>query len=286
VPIHQRFEFRPPRNPVLVMHLEGWVDAGLGGATAVAALLEATETVPVATFDGEELIDMRARRPVLHIENGRHRGLTWRDITLALGTDAADNDVLFLVGPEPDFRWRTFTAEVSELCVELGVRVAVGLGAFPAPAPHTRAVRLAATASDDELAGRIGFVPGSIQVPAGIQAALEQGLAGVGIPAVGLWARVPHYVAGLPYPAASIALLNGLSVVAGLSVDTSGLQAAADVAIQRVEALISNSSEHQEMVKQLEKQLDTTEGNPLQLGEIPSGDEIAAELERFLRGEG
>jgi len=268
------------------MHLEGWVDAGLGGTTALAALLEANDTEPVATFDGEELLDMRARRPILHIENGQHRGLTWREISMALGTDGAGNDVLFLAGPEPDFRWRAFCAEVTELCVELGVRLAVGLGAFPAPAPHTRAVRLAATASDESLAAGIGFVPGSIQVPAGIQAALEQSLAAAGIPAIGLWARVPHYVAGLPYPAASVALLAGLASTAGLTVDTTALQGAADLAIQRVDALISNSTEHQEMVRKLEHQLDTTEGNPLQLGEIPSGDEIAAELERFLRGEG
>ena len=273
-------------SPVLVMCLEGWVDAGLGAAAATAALLNQTTTEPVATFDGDELIDRRARRPILRIVEGVHAGLTWPGIQLRAGRDEVGNDVIFLVGPEPDFRWHGFTNAVVELSQELGVRMVVGLGAFPAPVPHTRAVRLAATSSSAELAAQVGFIAGTIDVPAGIQAALEQAHAEVGIPAIGLWARVPHYVAAMPYPAASAALIAGLALVSGLSFHSEELAAAAAVAGQRVDQLIANSDEHREMVRQLEQQIDAAEPQQQGLGALPSGDELAAELERFLRDQG
>jgi hypothetical protein len=270
---------------VLVISLEGWIDAGLGATSAASALLGAIPTEVLATFDGDDLIDQRARRPVLRIVEGLNAGLTWPEIRLLVGEDRSGNDMLFLVGPEPDLHWRPFVASVVELALDLGVRLAVGLGAFPAAAPHTRPVRLAATATTSELASRVGVVPGTLEVPAGIEAALEQGFAATDIPAVGLWARVPHYVSAMPYPAASAALVDGLANVAGLTLESSGLHAAADVTRSRVDELIEQSSEHKAMVRQLEDNIDQAEGTPLDLGPLPSGDEIAAELERYLRGE-
>lgn len=283
--LHQRLPSRDPREPVLVVQLEGWVDAGLGAATALASLVEGREPEVVAVFDGDELIDYRARRPVVRIENGRNAGLTWRQPRLLLTTDRADRDVLLLVGPEPDMRWEAFVRDVVDLATELGVRLAVGLGAFPAPVPHTRPVKVAAVSTEESLAVRVGFVAGIIEVPSGVEGALELALHDRGIPAVGLWARVPHYVAGMPFPAASAALLSALAEVADLSLDTTSLDTAADVALRRIDELIANSDEHRAMVSQLEATVDSSEGNPLDLGEIPSGDEIAAELQRFLRGE-
>jgi predicted ATP-grasp superfamily ATP-dependent carboligase len=155
--------------------------------------------------------------------------------------------------------------------------MAVGLGAFPAPVPHTRATRLAATASTRELADRVGFVPGRIDVPAGVQAALERAFADAGLPAVGLWARVPHYLAAMPYPAASAALLRGLTELTGLAIDVDELDRAAAETRVQVDELVTNNAEHVQLVHQLETQVDA---------ELPSGDELAAELERFLRDEG
>lgn len=270
---------------MLVVHLEGWIDAGLAGATALASLLEGLESEEVAVFDADELVDYRARRPTLRIADGVTEGLTWRAPRLLLATDRGGHDMLVLAGPEPDLRWHAFADAVTELVSGLGVRMLVGLGAFPAPVPHTRPVRLAATASSQELAARVGFVAGTIEVPAGVNAVLEERLAATGVPAVGLWARVPHYVAGFPYPPAAAALLSGLAAVAGLTVDTTELDTTSDVALRRVDELIANSEEHRAMVAQLEASVDSAEGNPLDLGQIPSGDEIAAELQRFLRGE-
>jgi hypothetical protein len=285
VPLYELQGDPQPVAPVLVMCLEGWVDAGLGAAAALAALLGQSDTEPIATFDSDALIDRRARRPVVRITDGVHEGITWPAIQERLGKDANGNDVVFLIGPEPDFKWQAFVADVVELSRSLGVRMVVGLGAFPAPVPHTRPIRLAATASAHELAAQVGFVSGTIEVPAGIQAALEQGHALADIPSIGLWARVPHYAAAMPYPAASAALVDGLALVAGLSFSSDELSAAAAITNQRVDQLIAGSDEHKEMVRQLEAQIDAAEPQP-DLANLPSGEELAAELERFLRDQG
>src|SRR5205807_9478300 len=115
---------------------------------------------------------------------------------------AAGRDMLLVVGPGPDHQWRAFADAVAELAAIFDVRMVVGLGAFPAPVPHTRPSRLASTATTAELARQVGFVPGALDVPAGVQGALERRFADLGLPAVGLWARVPHYAAAMPYPEA------------------------------------------------------------------------------------
>ena len=124
-------------------------------------------------------------------------------------------------------RWHQFIAEVVQLTSRFEAKMVVGLGAFPAPVPHTRPVRLVGTSTEAELAGQIGYLPATIDVPSGVQGALEFAFGETNIPAVGLWARVPHYVSAMPYPAAAAALLDGLAQMAGLELDTSALHAAA-----------------------------------------------------------
>ncbi|MHB8439958.1 MAG: proteasome assembly chaperone family protein [Acidimicrobiales bacterium] len=285
------YERHPGRNlvdPVMVVALEGWVDAGLGADGAISALLSDRPTELVATFDGETLIDQRARRPVVHIAQGVNEGLTWPVIQVRAGTDMLGADICYLVGPEPDFRWPTFVHDVVELALALNVRLVVGLGAFPAPAPHTRPIRLAATApaSSADLVARVGVVQGEIDVPSGVWGAMELAFGEAGVACVGLWARVPHYVAGMSFPAASAALLEGFAAISGTSVDATGLHTAADESRQQVDELIAKSVEHSALVGQLERNIDSTEGNPLDVGQLPTGDELAAELERYLRAEG
>jgi len=274
-------------RPLLVMCMEGWIDAGSASANAVAQLLGSMPHELVATFDPDELIDFRARRPTLRIVNGVDKELRWPELQLHSATNRTGRTVLILSGPEPDMRWHRFTAEMVALASRLEVELVVGLGAFPAPVPHTRPVRLVGTSTEAALAARVGYLPASIDVPSGVQGALEMSFGEAGIPAVGLWARVPHYVAAMPYPAASAALLDGLARIAEVEVDTSGLQAAAAATGQQIAQLIAASEEHSAMVSQLEAQHDS-EQQPEALtdfGELPSGDELAAELERFLRGE-
>jgi proteasome assembly chaperone (PAC2) family protein len=275
------------QDPVLVVALEGWVDAGLGATTAIATLLGQGHGEPIVTFNGEHFLDQRARRPVARIVNGITTELTWPRTVVRQGSDQSDHDILFLIGPEPDFHWRAFTDAVVGLARSWRVRMVVGLGAFPAPAPHTRPVKLAATAPAEsaELIEQVGIVQGELEVPAGVMAALEMAFGAAGTPTVSLWARVPHYVAAMPFPEASAALIEGLATVGGLSLDSSSLRRAADSSRRQVDQLIADNPEHQAMVRKLEESIDASEGNPMGVEEVPSGDEIAAELERFLRGE-
>jgi predicted ATP-grasp superfamily ATP-dependent carboligase len=273
----------------MVVGLEGWVDAGLGASAAIAELLDSSPTTLVASFDTELLIDQRARRPIARLEDGVTTELTWPTIRIVSGKDRAGADVVYLTGPEPDFRWPTFIRAVVRLAQDLKVRTVVGLGAFPAPTPHTRPVRLASTVPPQsvELAGRVGTVHGTLEVPAGVQAALEVSLGTAGIPVIGLWARVPHYVSAMPYPEASAVLIEGLSAVTGAVLDSSALRAAGEESRRQVDELIGANPDHLEMVRRLEAALDSEEVSPLGLDvDVPSGDEIAAELEQFLRGEG
>lgn len=273
-------------QPVLVVGLDGWIDAGAAAATASATLLESVPTEVIATFDTEHFIDQRARRPVVRIVDGVTTQLTWPEIHLRYGTDRDGADVLFLVGPEPDFHWSDFVDTVVDVAGRFDCRLVVGLGAFPAPAPHTRPVRVIGTAPARSagLLSSIDRVEGEIEVPAGIGAALELAFAEADIEVLTLWARVPHYVSTLPYPQASAALIDALAKVSGLSLDSSALRALADDARRRVDDLIANNPEHASMVQRLEAAADQSEGTSLG-EELPSGEELAAELERFLRGE-
>ena len=272
-------------RPVLVVALEGWVDAGLGATTAITSLLTDPPSEPVIVFESDHFLDQRARRPVARIVDGITTELTWPRTQIRQGHDEAGADVLYLVGPEPDAHWQPFVEAVVGLSLSFGVRMVVGLGAFPAPAPHTRPVKLAATAppGSADLVRRIGVVKGELEVPAGVVAALELGFDAMSIPTVSLWARVPHYVAAMPFPAASAALIEGLSDVSGLSLDASTLRNAADAARRQVDELIAGNPEHLTMVRKLEESIDASEGNTLGLEELPSGEEIAAEFEEFLR---
>ena len=276
----------PPERPVLVVVLDGWVDAGFGAATAVAALLAEMTTETFATFQADDLIDQRARRPRLRIDDGVRASISWPELQVLVGRDRMGAGVALLIGPEPDYRWRPFTAEVVALARELNVRLVVSLGAFPNATPHTRPIKLAATASDAELARKIGVVRGSIEVPAGIGEVIGEACVAAGIPSIGLWARVPHYVAAMPFAPAALALVEGLSAISGLVIGTDGLEKSAAEARRQVDELIAQSAEHEAMVRQMEEQFDAGGETALDLeGDLPTGDEIASELERYLRGE-
>ncbi len=273
-------------EPVLVLAPEGWIDAGGAGGAALSALASGLETRVVATFDTDVLLDHRARRPSAQVTDGVYTDLTWPTIELLAGSDERARDVLLLVGPEPDYQWQAYAGAVSELAGLLGVRLAVGLGAFPAPVPHTRAAPLAATATTAELANRVGVVTGTLEVPAGVLIVVQQRCAAAGIPALALWARVPYYAAAMPYPQAALRLVEGLADVAGLELSVPDLAEAAAANAERLQELVANSVEHQALLRRLEAQVDAeSEGGapPTGFGELPSGDELAAELERFLR---
>ncbi|MGI8663754.1 MAG: proteasome assembly chaperone family protein [Acidimicrobiales bacterium] len=272
-------------SPVLVLALDGWIDAGMGATGARSAIMEQLETVTVATFDCDLLLDHRARRPTMHLEDGVMTGLSWPTIELRAASDTEGNDFLLLAGAEPDHTWRAFSRAAIDLAMEFGARLVVGLGAYPAPVPHTRPARLAVSASEPTLAA-IAPVHTTVDVPAGVQAAIEHRAHELGIPAVGLWAQVPHYVSAMPYPAASAALLEALGSVASLHIDALPLLEEAASTRRRLDALVADNQDHTSMVGQLETSYDADGEAPtgtLGVGPLPSGDELAAELEQFLR---
>jgi hypothetical protein len=286
--VHERPDLA---DPVLVLALDGWIDAGFGAAVARRALLDAAgETSLVATFDRDRLLDFRARRPTMHIDVGEVTSLSWPSIDLLAPTDPTLGAVLYLVGAEPDHAWGAFCDAVVELAELLGVRMVVGLGAYPTPVPHTRPSRLAATLSTPDLGEGRDYLLASIDVPAGVQAAIEKACAEAGIPSIGLWAQVPHYVVSMEYPGAAVALLDGLAEIAGLSVDVGSLRDDEASLRRRLDELVKANPEHVSMVSRLEEQFDAEtgagSGQGLAGGRLPTADELVAEVERFLREQG
>ncbi len=267
-------------DALLVLALDGWIDAGYATTNAVGTMLEHADQVTVATFDADVLLDHRSRRPTMHLVNGVNTGLTWPTIELRAAVDPGGSEALFLVGAEPDHLWHAFSAAVVDLAHELGVLEVVALGAYPAAVPHTRPVRVVATGSSAEVASRVGTVLGRIDVPAGIHAAVEVAAAESGLLTLDLWAQVPHYAAALPYPEASAALVRALADHGGVTFGSGTLDADAVPVKQRLDELVAGNDEHQAMLRQLEVQYDSAEG---MTGPLPTGDDLAAELERFLR---
>jgi proteasome assembly chaperone (PAC2) family protein len=269
----------PPqlRNPFLVVHLAGWTDAGMAGHTSAVFLRARWNASPLAEFDSDELLDFRSRRPIVRLASGLVEEVTWAPIELSIGDPGGERDAVLLTGPEPDFRWRAFGDQVVEACQRLGVVEVFGLGGFPAPALHTDPVAVVGTSADPDLAGRLETVPALVELSAGIQTVLEDRLHRAGIPATGLWARVPPYLAGGSHPPAALALVQTLGRLAGVEVDTVELEAATKEHLEQVEVAIRERPQIAEFIEQIR-------GLVEQGGDdrVPSGDEIAAELERYL----
>lgn len=286
--LHQRPDLT---SPVLLVALEGWIDAAGAAEQAMEAIVAQADPVHVATFDADALLDFRARRPLLHLVDGVHSGLRWATTELHAARTPSGADVLLLVGAEPDHAWHAFADAVEALALDLGCRMMVGLGAYPAPAPHTRSVLLSGTSSTEDLASEVGLVRGTVDVPAGMEAVLEQRFADLGLPAVGVWAQVPHYVAAMRYPAAAVRLLEGVNQVAGTDFSVAALADEVTAMRERIDELVAQNPQHVAMIHELEaaydaslEALDVAEGGLA--GPLPSGDELAEELQRFLREQG
>jgi predicted ATP-grasp superfamily ATP-dependent carboligase len=273
---------QPPalRRPVMLVALEGFVDAGAVGSTAAMFLRHRWRSEPVATFDREALIDYRARRPTVVVDSGRVRRLDWPEIELLAATVDAPHDAAFLVGPEPDMRWEGFGDAVIEACRRLDVEAVVTLGAYPAAVPHTRptGVMRAGNALAAHLLTDVEGVAGYTG-PTGAAPALQVLLEAGGIPATGLWAEVPHYLAGSPYPPGALELVRIAAATFGTSVDTGELEAAARLHREQVDEAVEEHEEARDMIAALERLVDSGQRSD----DLPSGEDIAAEIERYLR---
>lgn len=259
-------------DPVLVMALSGWVDAGEAGSQAAALLAEGgTE---VATFDGDALFDYRSNRPILNVVDGDLERLEWPSLTLR-HSRFGQRDLLVLTGDEPDFRWQELRQTVGHLAARLGIAQVVSLGAVPAAVPHTMPTHLLTTSSEPELresADRV--LEGVLRVPGTAVNALELHLRGGGIPAVGFWAQVPHYVGGT-YWAGVLALVRRASRHLGIDPDLGPVEAKAASQRTELDQILEDRPEAKAYVERLEAMVAA--------GDLPSAEEIGAEVERFLR---
>ena len=277
------------QQPILVAMLTGWIDASAAAAAAMETLITETNAVTLVEFDGDTFVDYRARRPLMQLREGVIEKLDWAAPKIMLGHDTNNEAVLLLTGPEPDTRWNHFANCVVELCEQLKVRRMLGMGAYPIATPHTRAAKISCTSPDAHLSSLLPFIKSSVDVPAGMEAVLEQALFNAGIQSVGLWAQVPHYVASMSYPAAAAALIAAVCDTGGISINADALREQAGVQRERLDQLVRGNSEHLAMLSQLETAFDSMHsetGMPTSgfgSGPLPSGDELAAELEQFLR---
>jgi proteasome assembly chaperone (PAC2) family protein len=260
--------------PVLVAAFDGWVDAA-GAASAAADRLADAGSL-VATFDADVLYDYRSRRPVLDIIDGTLMRLEWPSLQLHR-VPVGGRDLLVLHGAEPDFRWRELGDDLLDLCLRLGIVQWVSLGAIPAAVPHTRPVNVLATASAQGLLheAEVQGPPGLLRVPSACLSAIELAVAGA-IPAVGFFAQVPHYVGG-PFAAATLSLLQHLARHLSIELPLDDLEDEATQQRQRLDVAVEADDDVREILERLQEASEE---------EIPSGDELAAEIERFLRGQG
>lgn len=276
------WEDRPElRRPVLVAAFEGWNDAAEAASGAVLWLRTRWSARHVARIDPETYFDFQAVRPHVVLLDGVTREVRWpANDCYAARIEGADRDVLLLSGVEPSYRWRSFCDDVLRIAESTRSEMVVTLGALLADVPHSRPIRITGTAGDEQLARRLGLERSRYEGPTGIVGVLHDACRRRGIPSASLWVSVPHYVANPPNPKATLSLLEAASRLLSVPVETAELRAAAGVWEQRVDQALADDAETAAYVQELERRADQEAEAE---AELPTGDELAAELERFLR---
>jgi proteasome assembly chaperone (PAC2) family protein len=277
--------------PVLVHVLSGFIDAGHAARLASGHLLDTLEHRVLARFDLDQLYDYRARRPPLTFAGDHWEGVEMPRLELSVVRDGAGTSFLMLTGPEPDVQWERFIAAVSLLAEHFGVRMTIGLHSIPMALPHTRPAGITAHASNPELVK--GYTPwvGRVQVPGHVTGLLELRMAEQGKDAAGFAVHVPHYLTQTEWPEAAATLIKAVGTLGALDLPTQALERAAEEMHAAVTAQIQEQPEVASVVRALEEQYDAfigSRGRSLlshEASELPTADELGAELERFLAEE-
>ncbi len=275
------WEDRPTlQRPVMVAAFEGWNDAADAASGAVTWLRHRWRAKKVASIDPEEFFDFQVSRPQVSLVDGVTRQISWpANDVFSAHIEEVGRDVVLLSGVEPNLRWKTFCDTVLGVARETGCEMVVTLGALLADVPHTRPIRLTGTAADPELIDRLGLSHSRYEGPTGIVGVLHDACRGAGVPSVSLWAPVPHYVASPPNPKATRALIERLADVIGVPVGVGDLAEAAVAWEDRVNELVASDPDVSAYVRQLEDRDD----DQMDERDLPTGETLAAELERFLR---
>jgi predicted ATP-grasp superfamily ATP-dependent carboligase len=273
------------RAPAMVCAFQGWNDAGDAASSAVSFLSGALNARRFAHLDAEEFYDFQANRPCIKLGEQDKREITWPTVEIfEAGAPRAPRDLVLVRGAEPSMRWRSFCANLIDLAEALGVQVVVTLGALLGDVPHTRPVSMTGHASDPSILERLELQPTSYEGPTGIVGVLHAACANAGLPSASLWAAVPHYVAAATNPKAALALLRKVEVLIGVSVDLSELESAASDYERQVGLAVQSDPDIQAFVERLEQ---ATEGEAqISPEDVPSGDTLAREFQRFLRQRG
>lgn len=260
-------------RPAVLAAFDGWVDAGTAATTALGIIADGATTI--ATFDADALYDYRSRRPTLDIRDGRPSTLEWPELRLR-HVRRGDRDLLILGGPEPDFRWHQLSAELFALLGRLDAQAWISLGAIPAAVPHARPVPILGTESETGLLrGQVTAGPtGLLRVPAAALSVLEMAASAAGLPAVGYYAQIPHYVTG-GYAPASVALLRTVEQHLGIDLPRGDLVEEAGRLRTRLDAAVAADDTTRAYVERLEAMVDEERQ--------PAGDDLISEIERFLR---
>ncbi len=270
----------PLRDPVVVVAFRGWNDAASAASTAIATIADQRDAQPIGSVDPEEFYDFQVTRPIIDLTGPEHT-LTWPEveITAARCPDAA-HDLVLVVGGEPSMRWPTFCRLLLDGVESLGARRFVTLGALLADVPHTREVTLTVMTTQDGLVEGLDTRPPGYRGPTGIVGVLHLLAAERGLEAVSLWAPTSHYAAGVVNHKAELALLDGVCSVTGVCVDTTEVRSHAREFEDQVDQVVAADPRLQQLVEQLERAADDDHFDD---DDLPSGDELVAELERFLR---
>ncbi len=276
-------------GPVLVHQLDGSPDAGNAASLATRHLLAQSPGRVVASFEVDDLYDYRARRPPMTFAEDHYEAYEAPRLVVRLHHDAAGAPYLLLHGPEPDTQWESFALAVRDVIEHFGVRLTVAMGAVPMAVPHTRPVMLTNHASSPELLVADNIWKGQIRIPSSAQALLELRLGEWGHDAMGFVAHIPHYVAQFDYPVAGVALLESVQEVTGLQWSLDDIRSAGEAKSAEIATQIEDSEEVREVVAGLGQQYDAFHraDSTLPLAEeedLPSGEELGAEFERFLAG--
>jgi proteasome assembly chaperone (PAC2) family protein len=278
---HTTFLHRPTlRRPFLIAAFEGWNDAGEAASTALGFVGAAMDAETFARIDAEEFYDFQQTRPTVRLDDDMRRRIDWPAVEFqAVRLPSADHDLVLVRGHEPNLRWRAFAREALEIATSMHVEMVVTLGALLADVPHTRPVQVVGSAGDPRLARRFGLPLSRYEGPTGILGVLSDAASRDSVPALSLWAALPHYVQAAPNPRAALALVEKLGELLPLPLDTSTLADATKAFDETVAELISDDPDLLGYVERLEAAHDQ-ETSPLT---DVAPDQLVAEVERYLR---
>jgi proteasome assembly chaperone (PAC2) family protein len=271
-------------QPILISAFRGWNDGGQAATLAAGYLARQWGAHKFADIDPEVFVDFQATRPTVSLEEGKTRRIDWpENAFFSARIPNTGRDAVLLIGVEPNYRWRTFTELIAQLADDLGVEMAITLGALLADVPHTRAAPVTGAATDQRLVEELGLQLSRYEGPTGIVGVLLDACRRQGIPSVSLWAAVPHYVSLAPSPPAARALCERLAGVLGSSIDVEELVEAESAYIDQVSQAVASDSETAAYVEELEQRADSLDTWLEGTGGLPSGEALAAEISRFLR---